>query len=158
MNVPDEIGLDARAMTLRWPDGSVQRIAYGMLRDACPCAGCRRQRGDAGTFRLARSASANAGIDTDADTGTKANTAAAIRVTEIRPMGYGAQLIFSDGHDRGIFPWPYFSALPDVTDEDAGEDADNTDNLPPAATHDALTPRTHPRPAPPATTSRPARD
>lgn len=23
------------------------------------------------------------------------------------PMGYGVQLVFSDGHDRGIFPWAW---------------------------------------------------
>nr|WP_234825174.1 gamma-butyrobetaine hydroxylase-like domain-containing protein [Cupriavidus necator] len=26
-------------------------------------------------------------------------------------MGYGVQIVFSDGHDRGIYPWRYLQAL-----------------------------------------------
>ena len=34
-----------------------------------------------------------------------------IRVIELNQQGYGLQLIFSDGHERGIYPWPYLSGL-----------------------------------------------
>lgn len=30
-----------------------------------------------------------------------------LTLTGIVPMGYGVQLIFSDGHERGIFPWTW---------------------------------------------------
>ncbi|MBN3729063.1 gamma-butyrobetaine hydroxylase-like domain-containing protein, partial [Burkholderia sp. Ac-20379] len=36
---------------------------------------------------------------------------AEVSVTDIRPMGYGVQLVFDDGHDRGIFPWQFLAAL-----------------------------------------------
>jgi DUF971 family protein len=29
-----------------------------------------------------------------------------VEVLDIHSMAYGAQLVFSDGHARGIFPWP----------------------------------------------------
>ena len=32
-------------------------------------------------------------------------------VTHAEPMGYGVQLVFSDQHARGIFPWRYFDEL-----------------------------------------------
>jgi DUF971 family protein len=66
----------------------IQRTAHHALRQACPCAQCRFLR-----------------IGTDG-----LHFACDVVVTEIRPMGYGLQLVFSDGHDRGIFPWPYLEA------------------------------------------------
>jgi DUF971 family protein len=87
MKAPVEIRIDraARVLTLHWPDGGIQHIAHAQLRRACPCAGCRAAR--------------LAGHDTEPDP--------AITLTAIEPMGYGVQLSFSDGHDRGIFPWTY---------------------------------------------------
>ena len=33
-------------------------------------------------------------------------------LTQINPIGeMGVQLVFSDGHDRGIYPWPYLHEL-----------------------------------------------
>ena len=26
-------------------------------------------------------------------------------------MGYGIQIVFDDGHDRGIYPWVYLQTL-----------------------------------------------
>lgn len=89
MNVPVEIRNAPGLLTLVWPDGTTQRIAHAQLRRACPCAACRR-------LRLA-----GAHIETPAD----------IALTAIASMGYGVQLIFSDGHDRGVFPWAWFEAL-----------------------------------------------
>jgi DUF971 family protein len=42
-----------------------------------------------------------------------------ITVLAVSPMGYGLQLHFSDGHNRGVFPWSY---LIEIAAEDmAGE-------------------------------------
>jgi len=30
---------------------------------------------------------------------------------DIHSMAYGVQLIFSDGHAQGIYPWPFLEAL-----------------------------------------------
>ncbi|CAB3796401.1 gamma-butyrobetaine hydroxylase-like domain-containing protein [Pararobbsia alpina] len=91
MNVPERIELDAaaRLLSVHWPGGVRQSLPHAVLRMCCPCSTCRRirLRGDT--------------VDAGAD----------ISIVGIAPMGYGVQLIFSDGHDRGIFPWPYLEQL-----------------------------------------------
>ncbi|WP_103706862.1 DUF971 domain-containing protein [Paraburkholderia eburnea] len=85
MNVPVELRAEGAALVLIWPDGGWQRLSATALRAACPCGPCRgaRLRG----MDLAGS------IPLD------------LTLTGIAPMGYGVQLVFSDGHDRGIYPW-----------------------------------------------------
>ncbi|HYQ49053.1 MAG TPA: DUF971 domain-containing protein, partial [Pseudomonas sp.] len=34
-----------------------------------------------------------------------------VRIERVEPQGYGVQLVFSDGHERGIYPWPYLREL-----------------------------------------------
>jgi DUF971 family protein len=29
----------------------------------------------------------------------------------MQPMGYGMQIVFSDGHAQGIYPWEYLKRL-----------------------------------------------
>jgi DUF971 family protein len=29
----------------------------------------------------------------------------------VNPQGYGVQLVFDDGHERGIYPWSYLREL-----------------------------------------------
>ena len=91
MKAPVEIRNDtaARALTLHWPAGHTQRVAHGRLREACPCAFCRRIRHDGGVLRAAPG----------------------LTLTGIEPMAYGVQLAFSDGHARGIYPWSYLEKL-----------------------------------------------
>jgi DUF971 family protein len=37
-----------------------------------------------------------------------------IMVTGIEPIGsYAVRLVFSDGHDRGIYPWQYLREIAD---------------------------------------------
>ncbi|VVQ11755.1 hypothetical protein PS938_03710 [Pseudomonas fluorescens] len=38
-------------------------------------------------------------------------TSAGYRVSR---QGYGLQLVFSDGHERGIYPWAYLAQLTPV--------------------------------------------
>jgi DUF971 family protein len=74
-----------RCVIVQWSKTETQRLSWVELRGACPCAGCRTNR-LRGTIPL---------INAD------------IEVTAINNMIYGVQIIFSDGHDRGIFPWVY---------------------------------------------------
>ncbi|KVN06372.1 hypothetical protein WL88_27105 [Burkholderia diffusa] len=91
MIAPTEILLDhaAQVLTLRWPDGDMQRIGYVRLRNDCPCAACRKIRIDGG--RIA----AQPGVKLDG----------------VEAAGYGIRLLFGDGHARGIYPWPYLAEL-----------------------------------------------
>ncbi len=78
-----------RTLLLRTPNGATLRLNHQLLRAACPCAGCRAKR-LRGEIRL---------VEAD------------VTVSGSVPMGYGLQLIFSDGHDRGIYPWRYLHEL-----------------------------------------------
>ncbi|WP_175920233.1 gamma-butyrobetaine hydroxylase-like domain-containing protein [Burkholderia pyrrocinia] len=91
MTPPTEIALDhaARALTLRWPGGDMQRIGYARLRGACPCAACRKIRLDGHV------------VDAKPD----------LTLDGVEPAGYGIRLLFGDGHARGIYPWPYLMEL-----------------------------------------------
>lgn len=91
MNAPEALHLDAtaRVLTLRWPAGETQRVTHARLREACPCAACRR-------IRLA---------------GGALTASTDLRLVAIEPMGYGVQFAFSDGHARGIYPWSYLGQL-----------------------------------------------
>lgn len=75
-------------LVLQWGD-TRQTLAHARLRGACPCSQCRAAR-----LR-----------------GAISLVAEDVRVVRIEPQGYGLQLVFSDGHDRGIYPWDYLRAL-----------------------------------------------
>ncbi|MGA3252116.1 MAG: DUF971 domain-containing protein [Paraburkholderia sp.] len=91
MSTPQQIASDAvaRTLTLQWSDGRERQIAHAQLRQACACAECRRIRLDGGTVQAPPD----------------------VTLTDVQPMGYGVQLVFSDGHARGIYPWRYLEEL-----------------------------------------------
>lgn len=91
-DAPDEIRLDrSRAvLTLVWPDGLVADLAARTLREDCQSAGSKRTR--------------LAGLDVQAAEG--------LRIAAVRAIGsYAVNIVFSDGHDRGIYPWPQLRGL-----------------------------------------------
>ena len=93
-SLPDAVRLDMRAgvLALDWPEGTSDVIPFRTLRMRCMCAACR-------SFR---------------SSGTLPEAGASIRVVAIQPYGANAvQLMFSDGHDRGIFPFVYLRTLAD---------------------------------------------
>lgn len=95
MSIPDEIVSDTatRLLTLRWTDGRRQRLGHAQLRRACACAECRRFRRD----------------------GHAVQTPPDVTLIDIQTMGYGIQLIFSDGHARGIYPWSYLEQIAEAS-------------------------------------------
>ncbi len=69
---------------------SALTIGAPRLRAACRCADCRRERID-------RGAAPNT-VDTT--------------IAEVRLVGdHALNIAFSDGHDRGIYPWSYLREL-----------------------------------------------
>ena len=80
---------DHRTLTLTWEDGQQQDFNHGKLRAACLCAFCRARRlqGESIDIEPLR------------------------YITAIHAHGYGLQIIFDDGHDRGIYPWPYLQGM-----------------------------------------------
>ena len=78
-------------LEVEWEDGTTAALPYRMLRKRCPCAECRQRRRTA-----------------------EFDAPGPIAVTAIEPRGANAvQLVFSDGHGRGIFPFPYLRELRD---------------------------------------------
>jgi DUF971 family protein len=93
---PESISNNSRAgeLEIRWQDGTLQYLDHTFLRTQCQCADCK-------SARIA---------------GSMPAAAPDIRITGIVPVGaYGVQLIFSDGHLRGIYPWIYLRRLEDAT-------------------------------------------
>lgn len=76
-------------LSIEWAAGRVQVLGHARLRAACPCSKCR-------AARLAQR------IDAAPD---------GVLITAVHPQGYGVQLVFDDGHDRGIYPWSYLREL-----------------------------------------------
>ncbi len=86
---PLSVSLAPDALTLQWHDGS-SSLAAAVLRANCRCAPCQssRLRGEA----------------IEVDTG--------VSLVDAQPIGhYAVQLRFSDGHERGIYPWAYLREL-----------------------------------------------
>jgi DUF971 family protein len=78
------------ALEFCWGDGERYLATYRLLRAGCPCADCKVLR--------AAGRDGNAGDD--------------VQLADIQPVGaYGVQFVFSDGHDRGIFPWVFLREL-----------------------------------------------
>ena len=77
-------------LALHWPDGRSARVTHARLRALCPCSACRAQR--------------RAGIEVREDAG--------VRLAAIEPVGvYALNLVFSDGHRRGIYPFEMLAML-----------------------------------------------
>ncbi|GAB2875752.1 DUF971 domain-containing protein [Pseudoduganella ginsengisoli] len=82
-----------RVLELGHDDGATAEISHQALRSGCRCSGCTAVRRAGGA------------VDVDA----------AIALEQITPVGvYGVQLTFSDGHDRGIYPWQLLLELSEI--------------------------------------------
>jgi DUF971 family protein len=89
---PSEIRIarDRSRLSVTWDNGTT--VEY-------PAALLRQRARDAGSVRLV------------AD-GIEPQVAAGLTITGAEPVGhYALRLSFSDGHDRGIFPWSYLQEL-----------------------------------------------
>lgn len=84
----------ATTLSLTWPDCGIRRLGAEQLRRASRAATEIRRQAD--------------GIELTVPLG--------LHVVSIEPIGnYALRLSFSDGHDRGIYPWPYLRELADLT-------------------------------------------
>ena len=78
-------------LEIAWADGHTSRLRHALLREQCRCAGCEQQRRH------------GPGVGTADE---------ALRLVRIEPVGeQGLNLGFSDGHDRGIYPWTFLRQL-----------------------------------------------
>ena len=90
--VPLELTLHAASGRLEvlWSDGARGFLSGPQLRAACRCGGCESLRRAARPVQPPESTA----------------------ISELQPVGdMGLQIVFNDGHDRGIYPWPYLHQL-----------------------------------------------
>jgi DUF971 family protein len=86
---PDSLVQRSNSLLLRWADGD-RMLSAVELRAACRCAECRAASLQGHPF----------------------SPDPALRLTHVSPVGsYAVQLTFSDGHDRGIYPWSLLHEL-----------------------------------------------
>lgn len=79
----------SQLLEIAWQDGQTSNIGFSDLKKFCACSQCRARK-LVGVLKIGES------IDIDS----------------IKLMGStGIQVIFSDGHDKGIFPWIYLRAI-----------------------------------------------
>ncbi len=77
-------------MTVAWSNGQESRYRAWQLRKACRSSDSLRNAID----------------------GKASKDAMESRIADVRPVGnYAVNIVFSDGHDRGIFPWSYLYSL-----------------------------------------------
>jgi DUF971 family protein len=85
-----QLAVDRLSMLIVWTGETRDRLEAAQLREACRCAFCVKQRHD-GTFPA---------------------HFPGVTITGLETMGsHALNVRFSDGHDRGIFPWPYLKQL-----------------------------------------------
>lgn len=80
---------DTSELEIIWQNGDVAKVSGDQLRRYCACSSCR-SRQLIGVRLVTESAELSA----------------------VNLIGSTAlQVVFADGHDRGIFPWPYVNAI-----------------------------------------------
>jgi DUF971 family protein len=94
--VPTSLRRDGDLLVIEWSDGTTARLTWKALRDACPCAGCRDEREKpADPFRIL---------------GEKELVPLA-PVSMPKVGRYAYKIVWSDGHDAGIFTVEHLRAL-----------------------------------------------
>lgn len=83
-------------LLIEWNDGMVCKYSWRQLRDNCPCAGCREERDKPpDPFRI-----------------LSANELVPLKMVRIEPIGYYAyKIVWSDGHDTGLFTLEFLREL-----------------------------------------------
>ena len=90
---------DKGKISILWADGHKSIYNPFILRNACPCAACK---GEGGIFGKYYAPEKTAAVKED------------VEPEEINQVGrYGLQIVWSDGHDLGIYTFDYLRSLCD---------------------------------------------
>ncbi|MBL8889357.1 MAG: DUF971 domain-containing protein [Planctomycetaceae bacterium] len=94
---------DGRELEISWSDGWVQSLTVRSLRDRCPCATCREKK--AAEQKKSGSGIRLLQIVSEAEM----QPLSLVRMT---PAGnYAYNLVFSDGHNSGVYTLEYLRGL-----------------------------------------------
>lgn len=90
-----QVSDDLRRLNLHWENGESSILSAQILRQEARDAASIRTRHDHGTLAAAED----------------------LEITALEPVGgFGVNIHFSDGHDRGIYPFAYLRELSDRFD------------------------------------------
>ena len=95
--IPVTIGRDGpERLRIEWNDGHVSTYTWAHLRANCPCAGCREERSrPPDPFRI-----------------LKSNELVPLAAVNMPRVGrYAYKIVWSDGHDTGIYTLEHLRAL-----------------------------------------------
>jgi len=97
--------ISSQQVKLAWNDGVEALIDSRRLRDACPCASCREQRGDTSHAEPLTPRKSLLNV-------VKHSSDEATALTEIWAIGrYAVGCRWGDGHDTGIYPYQLLREL-----------------------------------------------
>jgi DUF971 family protein len=84
-------------LRITWDDGLISVIPIKLLRDECPCAGCKGEVLFGKVYKPASLTVFQEGM---------------YKLVELKAVGqYAIQAMWGDGHDTGIYSWEYLRAL-----------------------------------------------
>ncbi|NBO92961.1 MAG: DUF971 domain-containing protein [Planctomycetia bacterium] len=94
--IPIVMRRDGDRLIMEWSDGFKGAVTWKALRDACPCAGCKEEREKpADPFRI-----------------LKPNELVPLAPNAMPRVGrYAYKIVWSDGHDSGIFTLAHLREL-----------------------------------------------
>ena len=85
-------------LAVLWDDGHESYFPAPLLRRECPCAICRSSRGDSNPLRIL--------------SGPAAAATGPPEIASWDPVGrYALHLVWNDGHQTGIYPFPLLRDL-----------------------------------------------
>ena len=102
-------------LEITWSDNVQHQIPLEALRKSCPCASCREKR----IAEHSKEPSPNDALQVLSPAETMP-----LRVNSMQPVGnYAYSILFSDGHDTGIFTLEFLRKLGDViaNEQDAND-------------------------------------
>jgi prepilin-type processing-associated H-X9-DG protein len=100
---------DGNLISIIWSDGDATSISGKKLREVCPCATCREERGETAHEKPISSKS---GSTKKLLKIVNSSAAQANNVAHISLVGdYAVNITFADGHGSGIFTFELLSRL-----------------------------------------------
>jgi DUF971 family protein len=104
MSHPTQVQLtDPQHLEIAWSDGQTRRYTVRELRDRCPCASCREQRGQP--------------VNDNPLQILDVKEAQPVSILGMKPVGnYAYGIEFSDGHNTGIFTLEFLQSLGELVD------------------------------------------
>lgn len=91
-----------KGITIQWSDGSVKFYSVLLLRKQSPSADAKQLREEMARNPL-----------TVLPSGSISSGSQPLTIVNVEPVGhYAVRIVFSDGHDTGLYSWPYLWNLP----------------------------------------------